>query len=685
MAHPVVAPETTAPDIPRLFSKWDKVHYMSDARSESKDSEIHSEVLDRIIDNQWAVKGRKQPIKPVTTHIILSGEHGGVLSIPDKDHEMFMEAYTKDIACGVRHYIREQRTTVFPLAVDLDHKPKEKALRWKEEHLYIWVRTYQTVLKKCYGTGDIGPTPDWTMETDLAKVEHHLRDPFLCIVTMRDGDFIYYQDDPNHALLWKKDYKQGFRLSFPNLMVSAETARVIRQCVLRELVSNGVDCRFMFRLDEKELIGEAIYKQLNEMLDESVYINNGFRMIGSAKTTPSFCASKKKNPSDFCSTCHNNNKFDIGTVYRFYKAFPSNEVSADARLQLHQRFKTNIQEVIRACSVRIIPPQSERPGFECKYEISTFLLATTQGAQSISAEHKRALVRTQRLMDPVNRDDLVKYEAILRYFRESSFPDYFPFRKLTLHDIKSIHMNSSSKTTATSFTILVNTSFCAMKKTDHSTPKSYFTFHPTYGMRQKCHSQGCKKDSDKDYYQMPSPPFELYRLFFPSDSLRAFCGIVEKKDLLERARTQEVKGSPEEGPETDSSTNGGVGPETLTTEQMMQNASVYFPPSQNDISLAKQIATVQEINFTLKNRLEAYASWCRESPHTDPASIELCDPNVLIKKHRQQQGLENNVFRASTFRGRGGGGGRGGRGGGGGRKRTRTPAHSDFDQPQNDF
>jgi hypothetical protein len=233
--------QTTQIDTIDLKTKWDPIQ-----------PEVpESEVLSLILENPaWSVKrqqNRTQTAKPQTTHLILSGEHGGVLSIPDSDHETFMTAYCRDVARGIRQYMREEKTDVFPLAVDLDHKPKELEDRWKRDHLFVWVRTYQTVLRNCY------LNPPSSSGNPISS------DPFLCIVTKREGDFIYYQDESNHGVLRKKDFKQGYRLSFPNLLVSSERARMIRQCVLREFVSNGADCRFMFRLKETDLIGESVF------------------------------------------------------------------------------------------------------------------------------------------------------------------------------------------------------------------------------------------------------------------------------------------------------------------------------------------------------------------------------------------------------------------------------------------
>lgn len=593
-----------------------------------------SEVLSLILENPAWIIQKRQTTKRGKTHLILSGEHGGVLSIPDSDHDMFMRAYCKDIACGIRHYFREEKTDIFPLAVDLDHKPKQVEDRWKKEHLFVWVHTFQTVLRNCYSVSD-----------DTAK------DLFLCLVTFRNGDFVYHQDPANHGLLRKKDYKQGYRLSFPNLLVSCETARTIRQCVIRELMSNGAHCRLMFRLAETDRIDESVCQQLVEILDESVYRTNGFRMIGSAKIAQSLCG-KKKDP---CRHCYKRPKFDIGAVYKFWTAVPGDKAgidNQDARRALAQQYTTDIQQLIRACSVRVVPPKPETPGFQCVYNLSSFLLATPHGAQTLSTELKRTVVQTQRVIDPTNPADRPKYEALLHYFHETTFPDSFPYRRLTLHDIKSIHLKTATQTMT--FTILLNTPFCAIKQQNHSTPKSYFVFHPKTGLRQKCHSETCKKIMD--FFDMPRPSMELHHAFFPSD----IAALPPPRQLTEVSETDE------EGFERKSEAK-------VTIDEMMRNVAPYFSPSDfpSRHYLEAQVGVMRHVNNILQNRLQCFTQFRREVPHTNPALENLCDPAVLIKKHEQQQGTANHVFRVPGTRGRSVRGR--GRGGSLTRKRARSP------------
>lgn len=641
-------------DTVELQSKWTGI------QEEKADSNVLSLILDHptwIVPKRQAARGSSDGIK---THLILSGEHGGVLSVPDRDHEMFMDAYCRDIACGIRHYFCEEKTDIFPLAVDLDHKPKSVDDRWKKEHIYIWIRTFQTVLKNCYSF--LHASPDHAEQDDQEKYIH---DPFLCLVTCRDGDFIYHQNPERHGELLKKDFKQGYRLSFPNLLVTCDTARTIRQCVIRELMANATDCRFLFRLEENAVIGEAVCKQLDAMLDESVYRTNGFRMIGSAKVTNSLCG-KKKDP---CLYCYKRFKFDIGGVYKFWTALPSVAISDTDRIRLNQMYSGDIQRLIRACSVRAISSSSARiqetAGFRCTYDLSTFLLATRYGAQSLSTEQKRAVVRTQRFIDPANKDDRLKYDVLLRYFHETTFPDGFPFHRLLFQDIKSIHLHTSTQTPT--FTILMNVRFCAIKKQDHSTPKSYFVFHPKHGLRQKCQSETCKKEME--FYEMPRPSVELYQLFFPSDCVVPVSG---PGAMATSVATGSANVHQPQLPV--------VMDRKQTIEQMMKNVGSYFQ-SQNEMPLRPQIIAMQNANKILHDRLQAFSQFCRDVPHAN-SSENMFDPTVLTKRYRDQQGTENHVFRAPAFRGggRGGGGGRsrsGGRGGsregyGGGRKRTRS-------------
>lgn len=611
-----------------------------------------------IAENGWAVRSSSRARTalpsaksvPTATHFILSGEHGGVLSVPDAHHPLFMEAYCRDIASGVRHFMREQRTPIFPLAVDLDYKPKDVAFRWKKEHINLWIRTYHTVLRRCFP--DIVPT-----ET---------KDVFQCIVTFREGDYSYEQDERDHGFLKRKDFKQGYRLSFPYLFVTAETALTIRQCVLRELMSNGDDCRLLVRLDEHALIGEDVLKQLNTMLDESVYLTNGFRMIGSAKVQASACG--KKATANKCYSCKRNDKFDIGCIYKLMSVFPSTDTIgelSDTRVQLFKHYNGNQSALIRACSVRVFN-QTATPGFKCAYDISMYFLATTQGAQTISNDERKMVNRTERLFDVGNKDDKLKYETFLRYLQTTPFPDNFPYNKMTLHDIKSIHLGMTrTQPPQKTYMILLHTRFCAIKNDFHSVPKTNFVLSASGGVRQKCLSQTCNSQPGTAY-NMPPMPIEMFHVFFPTDALDAYCGFVELRDKqsVEKRPRPTSSGTdtiipplvtpPSTPPET-SPTTTPPPTTTQTMDEMLQNMSIYLPSTRSDMP----IAVTRELTHLLKYQMDVHDDYCR-TQSTSVTPRQIFDSRVLVEEYERKQGMNNTMFRSRVGRG----GGRGGVSGG---------------------
>lgn len=657
--------ESTNPDESVKLNTDVKIKWNENEKFRPIQYNATSEIGQLIDEYGWALRNSNRPhtklpsVKsvPTATHFILSGDHGGVLSVPDTYHSTFMDAYCRDIAKRIRHFIREQRTPVFPLAVDLDYKPKELSLKWTAEHVKLWVKTYQTVLRKCFS--DITPTDTF--------------DHFLCIVTDRDGDYSYEQDESNHNFLKRKDYKQGYRLSFPNLFVTAETALAIRQCVLRELMSNGDDCRMLVQIAKNELIGENVLKQLHVMLDESVYLTNGFRMIGSAKVQANACGRKAQ--ATKCYLCKRNDKFDIGCIYKLMSVFPSTIAVGEmspTRVQLFKRYNENQGELIRACSVRT-PNQTVTPGFKCAYDISMYFLATTQGAQTISNDERKMVNRTERLFDVGNKDDKLKYETFLRYLQTTPFPENFPFNKMVLHDIKSIHLGmTKSQPPQKTYMILLHTRFCAIKNDYHSVPKTNFVLSASGGVRQKCLSQTCNT-APGTAYNMPPMPIEMFHVFFPTDALDAYCGFVELRDkqsVEKRPRAQQsgvdttippLATPPSTPPPTPPPPTHAPTPPppstTQTMDEMLQNMSIYLSSTRSDMP----IAVTRELTHLLKYQMDVHDDYCR-TQSTSVTPRQIFDSRVLIEEYERKQGTNNTMFRSRVGRG-------GGRGGGAGRSR----------------
>lgn len=579
-----------------------------------------SEVLNLILRRNWRTK------TPPITHIILSGQYGGTLSIPDDDHKLFMDAYCKDISCGMAHYLREQRTDVFPLSVDLDYKPKTIDLAWTSDQLHLWVQVFQTVLKKCY------TEEQTTYETPTL-------DPFLCIVAKRPADFNYVQDETNHEWLHPKSYKQGFRLAFPNLHVTSQTALLIRRCVLRELISNGQHCRTLCRnLAETDLINEVVYEELDNMLDESVYLSNGFRMIGSSKIVPSLCSRNKKQTP--CNVCFDNDKFDIGLVYSLFGVFPSTEFSdplayKKVRQQLFQHF-SDIDQLIRACSVRLLPPKPERPNFTSCYDISKkdVLIAHKTGSICLSNDEKKLVRGCDRMIELTDP----KFDALVRYFRTGGFPRSWPFAQFTRKDIKSIGFSSQYNL----FKITLHSFFCVVKKDHHSSAQSGFVLHadPKKGLRPICWSDICKKAINrKDYAPLPPVPSDMYQLFFPPDKLSQFCGIPQKHPPpTKENETKEDEKS------------------ALTTNEIMENVSSYYSSTSMDLTFEDSTRIMCEIDTLFRNRMQIYETYCRDSSNN--RYEELTDTRTLIEQQKNTQGIATRMFRPSGSTGRGRRGGR---------------------------
>jgi hypothetical protein len=425
--------------------------------------------------------------------------------------------------------------------------------------------------------------------------------------------------------------------------------------VLQELVSNGTDCRKLFQLQETDTIGEDIYRQLHDMVDETVYTASGFRMIGSAKIMESLCG--KKSRDNRCSSCYTSfpsNKWDIGLVYQLWGVFPIRDPNEDditykdrRRVQYNQLLQ--LDKLIPACSVRIVPqPKQEHPGFVCTYDLTASFLVTQHGAQYISPYERKAMSRTKRRFDPAHVEDQPKFESFMQYLQTTSFPATFPYNQMQRNDIKSIQMDARSQ----KFQMFLCSRFCALKGGEHSGFESYFTLSSdgrTHSLVQGCHNATCQNSRStvqrinrKRYYHMPPITDAMCRAFFPFHT------------------------PPSLVPVLPASLSHAVVPEAvseLTMAAMVANAKSYFPVTTKAM-LQQQARGVSDVVYMLRSRLDAFREY-RQTHATDPNPHTVVNPVELITEYQSKQGTSNQIFRPIRGRGRGAGTNRHARGGGG--------------------
>ena len=217
---------------------------------------------------RWLIENKKLTKTKDYTHLLLDG---GKLKI-DKDSErQFLIKYAEDVYRGHKHYICEIKTPVFKMFSDLDFFEDASLL---EEDLIKYCAHIQSVISEFF-TEDI------------------------------DKRVIICTTDSKKTNIDGAEYiKTGVHLIWPNIYISKKTALLLRKCIVQSI--------------EMKLGSRPSYNSWEDVVDQTVFEQNGLRMIGSHKM--SNCAVCKRSKKQLCSNkkcieMYNCRKIDEGRPY----------------------------------------------------------------------------------------------------------------------------------------------------------------------------------------------------------------------------------------------------------------------------------------------------------------------------------------------------------------------------------
>jgi hypothetical protein len=196
------------------------------------------------------------------THISMDGFCHGLFKI--SDDKAFQDAYISAIIKGGSYYLCEMRTSIFHMFLDLDFTLKDPSVYFTTEQKTMILTLIQTTISLFYPT----------------NTKHKTLQLIVCDVKENNNMHIY----------------------MPNLQVNEEQAIIMANAVGTKLQSimgdmNGILVDNWFKI-----------------VDTSVYLKNGLRLVGSrkCKTCP-ICKARKKN--NICAECGSIGKIDVGRVY----------------------------------------------------------------------------------------------------------------------------------------------------------------------------------------------------------------------------------------------------------------------------------------------------------------------------------------------------------------------------------
>lgn len=213
----------------------------------------------------FMTKGDKRP----STHLLLN--NGRLHILPTLIPE-FYKRYAIDLKNGYKHYIVEIKTEVFKLFCDLDFLDTKPLLL---EDIRKYIITIQSVINSFYTNVDIKVI---ICTTESKKVDHY------------GVEYI----------------KTGVHLIWPNVYTDQRNALILREGFIQKLIKNHSERMY--------------YNTWSNVVDDTVYRENGLRMIGSRKMSKcGNCSKSNKNeisPEEYCpNNCDSNGKIDEGRVY----------------------------------------------------------------------------------------------------------------------------------------------------------------------------------------------------------------------------------------------------------------------------------------------------------------------------------------------------------------------------------
>ena len=210
---------------------------------------------------KWMVTNKYFTRDKNYTHLLLDG---GKINIPENINEQFLNLYSKDIESSNPNFLCEVRTDIFKFYIDLDF-------------LYISEINDTDLL---FYTYNIQRILDYLIDNTSTN-----KNISKCVVCL------------SQPCSKKNLIKMGVHLMFPNLLLNKETALLIRNIIVEYF---------------KNTFYSNEHMNWEDIIDETVYKQNGLRMLGSSKIEKcSLCKNKKGD----CLKCYGTKKYDVNRYY----------------------------------------------------------------------------------------------------------------------------------------------------------------------------------------------------------------------------------------------------------------------------------------------------------------------------------------------------------------------------------
>ncbi len=213
--------------------------------------------------------------KAVATHFLLDG---GIWGIPKDKYSEFLGLLAVDLQNGEKHYICENRTSIFKFICDIDMLEDSVVTI---QQISIVVELLNGIVSEYYGP---------------CKV-------IICGADPKTVKINKTEDTGGFGLPFGENelFKSGFHLVWPDIWISVENAKRLRQLFIEKLTE---------KFGEREK-----HNTWEDVVDLAVYEDNGLRMVGCRKMTICKGCKNKKEFKETCLSCNGTGKKDENRIY----------------------------------------------------------------------------------------------------------------------------------------------------------------------------------------------------------------------------------------------------------------------------------------------------------------------------------------------------------------------------------